>query len=271
MRDNPDNSRIMKSFWQRGFLSLVTACVTMSCLAGDYPGGYTLVPPTVIGGVDGGRFPAEDGHSITLSIKGAEAIRATCLKRGQLWTPGDARPHTCTKVTAADEEVLFLWLTPAIKPSYADVLDPPVVLSPIPFPARTFVERTVSPAEVAALRGALAKRHDAPRITSQPSQWKALDVSDSGLTYYLVPGRKLLDTNGEETCATNAASVVIKDTQGLSYRGELDGLPTSFILRPGSNTPDALVPRDCGKQTSLWQIVPKLRRVIGYSNGYEYG
>jgi hypothetical protein len=261
----------MTSLRQRGALILLTACATMSCLAGDYPSGYTLVSPTVIGGVDGERFPAEDGHNITLSIKGAEAIHAACLRRGQLWFQGDARPHTCTKVTAVDEEVLFLWLSPAVAPARDDVLDPPVLLSTAPFPTRQFAERSLLPAEAAALRDELAKHRGAPPIISQPSRWKAVDVPDTGLVYYLVPGKKVLDTNGEETCATTAASVLIKDAHGLSYSGELDALPMAFILRPGSTTPDAIVPRDCGKQMSLWQIVPKLRAVIGYSNGYEYG
>jgi hypothetical protein len=262
----------MKTFLRQSLLILATATATISTsVAGDYPSDYTLVPPTVIGGVDGGRFPVEDGHNITLSIKGAEAIRAACLKRGQLWVQGDARPHTCIKVTAVDGEVLFLWLSPAVKPTWDDVLDPPILLSTAPFPARQFAERLLLPDEAAAVRDGLAKHRGAPPITSQPSRWKAVDVPDSGLVYYLIPGKKVPDTNGEETCATTAASVLVKDAHGLRYSGELDALPMAFVLRPGNAIPDAVVPSDCGKQMSLWQIVPKLRAVIGYSNGYEYG
>lgn len=28
---------------------------------------------------------------------------------------------------------------------------------------------------------------------------------------------------------------------------------------------------DCGKQMNLWQLVPKPRTLIAYSNGYEFG
>ena len=34
---------------------------------------------------------------------------------------------------------------------------------------------------------------------------------------------------------------------------------------------DAVMTTDCGKQMSLLEVVPKVRPLIGYSNGYEYG
>lgn len=249
----------------------MTGANICACLADDYPSGNSLVPPTVIGGIDGGHFPAEDGHNLTVPAPGADAIRATCMKHGQLWLAGDARPHTCTRMTADDQIVLLLWLSPAVKPPRDDVMDPPALLSTAPFPARRFDPRTPSAAEVLAIRDALAQQHGAPSVISQASRWKAIDAADGALTYYLLPGRKLPDTNGEETCANTAAAVLIKDAHGLSYRGELDGMPDRFVLRPGSSIPDAVVSYDCGKQMNLWQLVPKLRPVISYSNGYEYG
>lgn len=238
-------------------------------LADDYPSGYSLVPPVAIGGVEGGSSPADDGHNITLPAKGAEAIRAACLKQGQLWIFGDPQPHTCTKVTGA-AEVLLLWLTPAVKPPRQGVMSPPVLLAATAFPPQHYRERRLSTEEMATLRATLEKNGSGK--SAQPSaNISAVEIPGGDTVFYLVPGRHLLDTNEEETCATTATLLYVKNPQGLSYAGELQAHPAAFVQRTANALLDALVVKDCGKKMSLWQVAPQVRQLIDYSNGYEYG
>lgn len=254
----------------RTFFIAVLSLLAAPCVADDYASGYSLVPLTVIGGVDGGSSsPAKDGHNITLPARGAEAIRMACLKQGQLWIFGDPQPRTCFKVTE-EASVLLLWLAPAVKPPAEGVRSPPALLSATPFPKQpTYKERATSPEESAALRAALAKL--GTKGVDPSAKMSAIDIPERGVAYYLVPGRHLLDTNEEEYCATTATLVYVKDVHGLNYSGELEAHPLSFVQRTAGVLPDAIVTKDCGKQMSLWQVTPKTRALISYSNGYEYG
>jgi hypothetical protein len=169
-----------------------------------------------------------------------------------------------------EASVLLLWLAPAVKPPVEGVRSPPALLSVAPFPKQpSYKERATSPEESAALRTALAKLGTEKLDPSV--KMSAIDIPERGIVYYLIPSRHLLDTNEEEYCATTATQVYVKDVHGLSYSGELEAHPVSFVQRMAGVLPDAIVTKDCGKQMSLWQVTPKTRKLISYSNGYEYG
>lgn len=257
-------------FLSRTLLAAASMLLAGPTLADDYPSGYSLVPPAAIGGVEGGSSPADDGHNVTAPAKGAEAIHMACLKQGSLWVFGDPQPRTCYKV-AAEAGVLLLWLAPAVKPPVDGVMSPPVLLSATAFPKQRYKERTVSAEETAMLRAALEKLGGGAGNVEPSTRMSAIDIAESDTVYYLIPGRHLLDSNEEESCATTATLLYVKDRHGLNYGGELEAHPVAFVQRTVGALPDAIVTKDCGKKMSLWQVAPKTRVLISYSNGYEYG
>ena len=258
-----------------GFLSrpLLAAALMLSAgatLADDYPSGYSLVPSATIGGVEGGSSPAEDGHNITLPAKGSEAIHMACLKQGSLWIFGAPQPKTCYKV-AADADVILLWLSPKVKPPMDGVMSPPVLLSTSAFRNERYKERAASAVEMAALGQVLEGPGGAGSEVQLSARMSAIDIAERGTVYYLIAGRHLLDSNEEESCATTATLLYVKDRNGLHYGGELEAHPSAYVQLTAGSLPDAVVTTDCGKKMSLWQVAPKTRRLINYSNGYEYG
>lgn len=257
-----------------GLLPLILLAASMSlagtAVADDHPSGYSLVPPMAIGGVEGGSSPAEDGHNITLPAKGAEAVHAACLKQGTLWIFGDSQPRICNKMVAANG-VLLLWLTAPVKRPIEGVMSPPVLLSTTAFQKQRYRERAVSAEETAALRAALKRLGDTGNAVEPTARISAIDIAESDSVYYLVAGRHLLDSNEEESCSTTATLLYVKDGHGLNYGGQLDAHPAAFIQRTAGSLPDAIVTKDCGKKMSLWQVAPRARQLIDYSNGYEYG
>ncbi|HEX7814322.1 hypothetical protein [Dyella sp.] len=258
------------SFLSRPLLAAALLLPAVATLADDYPSGYSLVPSAAIGGVEGGSSPATDGHNITLPAKGAEAIHMACLKQGSLWIYGEPKPRTCYKVVV-EAGVLLLWLAPAVKPPMDGVMSPPVLLSATAFPNQSYKERVVSAGEMTALRKALEEPGSAGSSVQPAARMSAIDIAGSGTVYYLIAGRQVLDSNEEESCATTATLLYVKNGNGLNYGGELEAHPAAFVQRTAGSLPDAIVTKDCGKKMSLWQVAPKTRQLINYSNGYEYG
>ena len=270
MKIGKRNARIgrLQGAWLFTFALLGTA--SSACPADDYPSGFSLASPVVIGGVVSHDASNHNDETVILPAKGGEAIRSACLQRGLLLLQGESRPRTCTQVVAK-EQVLLLWLNPTLHPVTEAVSLPPVIFSAAPFPAQRFTERAATRDETLAVQGAMVGLPSASTNLAKAVHVTAIDAPTRGLTYFLATGRHLLDGNEEEQCATTATLVFLKDAHGLSYAGELDAQPASFLLRVGSDTPDAVVTKNCGKQMSLWQLAPKVRKLIDYDNGYEYG
>lgn len=270
MKIGKRNARIAQLPGSWLFTFAVLGMTSSACLADDYPRGFSLAAPMVIGGIVNHDTSNRNDESIILPAKGGDAIRAACLKHGSLWFQGESRPRTCTQVTAK-EQVLLLWLDPAFKPATEAINFPPAIFSTAPIPAQRFAERDATRDETLAVQRAMASLPSASSNLAKAAHVTVIDLPARGTSYLFATGRHMLDGNEEEQCATTATLIFRKDAHGLSYAGELDAHPASFLLRAGSDMPDAVVAKNCGKQMSLWQLAPKVRKLIDYDNGYEYG
>jgi hypothetical protein len=225
---------------RRALSALLLLAIAFPCVADEPPEASSSLAHVFIAGAQ----DIEGGYNFETSPEDLDELWIACQRQGKVWIDAGAAPATCLGIRQS-----LAWARLRIQPAPAyprqKVRFPPHILSLQPLIAD------------------LAPRKNGDMLE--------LLIDAAGTTIRFEQGRQLLDTNEGTECATHEQHVSMMGAQGGRSLGRLPALPTRYFRTEAGQPPYAVVETDCGKQMGIWQLLPQVKEVVHYSNGYEYG